>query len=757
LKKYFTYFARKPGLKVVSIIILLLLGAAIFLGVLSAREMRRMISEDFNDQQLALAKHAAGIISENLKTVKRELLTLSLSPSIQYVESISWANRMKISLSSVGDYGVFRILLVGAEGIQAYSIDYNLALFTETGSYDKEEFFQWCSEPEHKNQVYISNVMDGIVRNSEPGRIIKMAVPVYQTSSDEAHPMPSQEFSGVLVFFVDAGLMAQRIVSPIRSGKTGYGWVIDESGNFLYHQEKDFVGQNAFEVRRHKDPHISFSKINLIQQTNMLQGEEGTSWYISGWHRGVTGMVKKLIAYAPVHIGAANASRVWSVAVVAPISEVEDAIHRVYIRQSVIQGTFTAAVLIIFIFLIANERAWLTTLQHEVKEKTKDLERYAMRLRRSEARYRSLIESADDMIYTLDENCNILSINQYCAALTGYRVEDVVGRNIMDLIEYREPENVRSIVDRVLTTSETIGHEEQVKIGRKEYWLDTKYKPVFTNGDHIGAVLTISRDITESKRMEEQLFHTEKLASLGSLSAGVAHELNNPIAVMLGFTELLLDRIPGDSKEYELLKTIERQGNNCKRIIENLLTFARIPEKAGKETDVVEDVQKVINVVMNTLVTKKVDLKTDIEEDLPRVKGDGQQLEQVFLNIINNAVAAMDRGGILTISAHRSNGAVRVAFADTGRGIPKENLDKIFEPFFTTKKVGEGTGLGLSVSYGIVKKFGGDIQVFSKSEADGDGQPGTTFTVILPVSDEAGRASKTGEAQKAKTETAAKG
>jgi two-component system NtrC family sensor kinase len=160
---------------------------------------------------------------------------------------------------------------------------------------------------------------------------------------------------------------------------------------------------------------------------------------------------------------------------------------------------------------------------------------------------------------------------------------------------------------------------------------------------------------------------------------------------------------------------------------------------------------------MNTLVTKKVDLKTDIEEDLPRVKGDGQQLEQVFLNIINNAVAAMDRGGILTISAHRSNGAVRVAFADTGRGIPKENLDKIFEPFFTTKKVGEGTGLGLSVSYGIVKKFGGDIQVFSKSEADGDGQPGTTFTVILPVSDEAGRASKTGEAQKAKTETAAKG
>jgi signal transduction histidine kinase len=208
-----------------------------------------------------------------------------------------------------------------------------------------------------------------------------------------------------------------------------------------------------------------------------------------------------------------------------------------------------------------------------------------------------------------------------------------------------------------------------------------------------------------------------------------------------------MDRFSKDSKEYELLKTIERQGNNCKRIIENLLTFARIPEKASKETDVIEDIQKVVNVVMNTLLTRKVDLKTDIEEDLPRVRGDGQQLEQVFLNIINNAVAAMEKGGILEISAHRSNGMVSVAFADTGRGISKEQMDKIFEPFYTTKKVGEGTGLGLSVSYGIVKKFGGDIQVRSRTREEGDGQGhGTTFTVVLPVSDEKGREAQTGEA-----------
>jgi len=152
-----------------------------------------------------------------------------------------------------------------------------------------------------------------------------MAVPVYQISSDEAHPTPTQQFSGVLVFVLDTALLARKIVGPIRSGKTGYAWVIDESGNFLYHLEKEFIGHNAFEVRKFKDPHISFSKIKLIQKDKMLQGEDGTSWYISGWHRGVTGTMEKLIAYAPVHIGAANTKRIWSVAVVAPISEVEDA------------------------------------------------------------------------------------------------------------------------------------------------------------------------------------------------------------------------------------------------------------------------------------------------------------------------------------------------------------------------------------------------------------------------------------------------
>jgi signal transduction histidine kinase len=183
-----------------------------------------------------------------------------------------------------------------------------------------------------------------------------------------------------------------------------------------------------------------------------------------------------------------------------------------------------------------------------------------------------------------------------------------------------------------------------------------------------------------------------------------------------------------------MLKTIQRQGDNCKKIVENLLVFARIPETGTIEADVLDDLQKAVNLVMNTLLTRKVVLKTDIEEDLPKVRGDSHQLQQVYLNIMSNAVAAMHDGGILTISTHWSNDMVSIAFTDTGHGIAPEHRDKIFEPFFTTKKVGEGTGLGLSVSYGIVKKFGGDIQVKSQTAEDGK-EPGTTFTVTLPVVD----------------------
>ena len=249
-------------------------------------------------------------------------------------------------------------------------------------------------------------------------------------------------------------------------------------------------------------------------------------------------------------------------------------------------------------------------------------------------------------------------------------------RQVQDVVDSRKSSEAKSVV----------------RIRDRVYWLSTHLVPVFgEDGRTVDWVLVMSRDITASQRMEEQLFQTEKLASLGTLSAGVAHEINNPLGVILGFTEILLDRIPPDSKEHEILKTIERQGLNAKRIVEKLMTYARQPAKQEEFTDLNKDIEMVTSLLQNNLFTHKIELELRLARGLPRVHGDSGELQQVFINLVNNAVAAMPEGGKLSVitKINPYNQMVEAIFADTGSASPKEIGDRIFDPFFTTKKVGK--------------------------------------------------------------------
>jgi PAS domain S-box-containing protein len=355
-------------------------------------------------------------------------------------------------------------------------------------------------------------------------------------------------------------------------------------------------------------------------------------------------------------------------------------------------------------------------------------------LRESQERYRALFDYDPNSIFVLElETFKILNVNARGLEVYGYKKEELVGKSFMDLGTDKYLEGVLS--QTKIASSILCSEYPKVEHRRKDGHVF--YVNVYAcQATHAGKRIIIATtvDITESVTREAQLIQADKMSSIGEMAAGVAHEVNNPIAIILGFAELLLERFPEDSKEFKMLETIERQAVNCKYIVENLLTFTRVPHKITSVTDVVASLEKVVNMVKNTLLTKKVDLHTNIEKPLPQAKGDSQQIEQVFLNIINNAVAAMDSGGALTILARRSDNMVSMAFKDTGHGISPEHVDKIFEPFFTTKKVGEGTGLGLSVSYGIVKKFGGDIQVKSQTKQEGQ-ESGTIFTVTLPAAD----------------------
>ena len=328
-----------------------------------------------------------------------------------------------------------------------------------------------------------------------------------------------------------------------------------------------------------------------------------------------------------------------------------------------------------------------------------------------------------------DNNGIITSWNKGGEIIFGYSAEEIIGKPYRVLV----PDELESTKKRLLQEALVKGlleeiETERISKGGKRIPVKITYS-VIKDDDGISlGVAYIIRNIEQERELHRQLIQSEKLSTMGQLVSGVAHELNNPLTGVIGFSELLMmesfDGIKDD------LKKIHKEATRAKRIVQNLLSFARMhkPEKTKV------DLNAIIN---NVLELKSYEMKVDNIEisyspapDLPVTMGDPHQLQQVFLNIINNAHQAMvssGNSGNLAIKTFSQESTLFVEFIDTGPGIPNENITKIFDPFFTTKEVGKGTGLGLSLSYGIIRDHGGYIQVCSQV------RKGTTFTVELPL------------------------
>ncbi len=533
-----------------------------------------------------------------------------------------------------------------------------------------------------------------------------------------------EETPMVLFFNLNVSWFLNPFLSEIRSGKTGYAWLIDEKGNFLYHPNTEFIGKNSMQIREEKYLDVPLGAIGEIQQEKMLKGEVGTGIYYSGWHRGITGKIKKLIAYCPVNISHLP-TRLWAVAVVAPTSEIEDAVQRGHLRQFLLQGLVIFAILFAAGAVLFFEMRWSRALEKRVSQRTEEL-------KKSEEKYRSLVESAEDFIFTIDSEGSFQSMNSFTATFFGGRPENFVGRGLSSLFPEKVAQEQLKLVKLVFKAGKSVRDEFEISLADHTTWISANFMPLKNEKGTVSAVLCIARDITENKNLERQLVNAEKLASLGTLAAGVAHEVNNPLGVILGFCDLLLRKADKNSQAYDDLKTIERQGLHCKQVVENLLSFARLGEGGSEYAEVNQCIEDIVKVVRHTLEMRGIELGLSFSDDLPLAVGDSRQLQQVFLNLINNSIAAMPSGGKLKVTTgiERSTRKVVIRIEDDGIGIKPDHLDHIFEPFFTTKPEGEGTGLGLFVSYGIIAKYGGTIDCISNDSASLKPR-GTTFTIKL--------------------------
>lgn len=237
------------------------------------------------------------------------------------------------------------------------------------------------------------------------------------------------------------------------------------------------------------------------------------------------------------------------------------------------------------------------------------------------------------------------------------------------------------------------------------------------------------KDIEQQKMIGQQFAQREKLASIASFSAGIAHEINNPLGIILGYTQLLLRGEDPESEKYQDLKIIEKHVRTCKSIVEDLLNFSGSSKTSRDMLQLNKVIEETISYVRQYSKPEQVEFIKDFDKSLPSMILDEKKIRQVFLNLIMNAIHAVGKKGRITISTRHHPDACQaeIRVSDAGYGIEEKNLFRIFDPFFTTRATGEGSGLGLSVSYGIIKNHGGDISVESKTGK------GTTVTVILPV------------------------
>jgi PAS domain S-box-containing protein len=369
------------------------------------------------------------------------------------------------------------------------------------------------------------------------------------------------------------------------------------------------------------------------------------------------------------------------------------------------------------------------------------LEGLEEKLHQSNAFLKNLILSSVDAVLAVDKKGRILIFNEAAAEITGYSPEEAL--NKVDIRDVYPGDGAREIM-RALR-DENYGGSGKLK----DYKVDIIHRseeiiPILVNaalvydGDREVASIGFFKDLREEIQIKEelakaqvQILQSEKMASLGKLAAGVAHQLNNPLGGITLFTKLVLEEYELEDAARDDLSRILRDAERCRDTVKELLEFARQTQHMMRPNDINRAISRTLFLLENQTIFHNIDIIRQFSPALPPVHSDVQQLNHVFMNIILNAADAMEGKGTLTITTEMSadNNHVIIQIEDSGTGIPDDVLPHIFEPFYTTKEEGKGTGLGLSLVYGIVQNHGGNI-VASSSEK------GTTFTIKLPIKKE---------------------
>ena len=504
--------------------------------------------------------------------------------------------------------------------------------------------------------------------------------------------------------------ITSRFTSKLDIVDKGNIWIMDNRGTLLYHAiQPNMVGNNIY---RANEACFKCHKSFDIEKEIIGKTSQKTGKYI-----GPAGE-DKILSFART-----GDDLSWLVFVSSPYSDITHMTKQSMRFYSFLIMSILATTIIVSTALIAFNKKRIQA--EEISKRQTEMERHAAELEEKvkertaellseKEKLNSIVSAIGSGLLLLDKKGVVLWANQMAESMAEM---DLVGRSCEELCAECE-----------VSSSYSHGNIETV-IASRLFGQEGKFYQVTTapikgaDGETSGYIRLI-HDMTEIKKMEEQMSNSEKLASIGRLAAGIAHEIGNPLTSVFSFVQILRELEQDDFKK-DSLQTIYFHINRISETLKQLSGFSKMPAAEPSECQVNDVIETSIHLIQFDKRAKDISIVKELSPTLPLAVVDANQLSQVFVNLVLNAIDAMPEGGALTVRSYVTDSSVTIQFADTGVGMPKERLMKIFDPFYTTKE--KGTGLGLAVSYNIIKKMNGIISV------DSELGKGTTFTITIPI------------------------
>ncbi|MEW6110141.1 MAG: ATP-binding protein [Nitrospirota bacterium] len=802
------------------VLVIFVISLIITLNVFFQQSYQSEMAEQFNRQQLLIAKSIAKNIEGEMQRLEEEMLSFSRLVADRGLDDKNMEEFVNNAFAEIREDININIKVLDNKGRLRYSSFYDSM---DAGDLAIFELAKKVA-PDSVGYHYMI---------AEARKIVMFTSIRY-----------SSQFKGALIMEVMINAINKKFLAPIRAGIRGHAWMMDGSGTLLFHPTQPrMVGKNLYRADSSCfECHKSFE----VEKKILESGDIGFSSYIAPYGE------DKLIAFSKARISQMS----WIVCVSIPYSEVTLSIRKsMKLHSLLVISIFIATVAGAFTIVMINRQRVKAEEKAKFLETRQLLEREILQ---TKDYLENLLESTESKIMVLDKDMIIRTVNSAHERLCRIDKDDIIGKNFFDIFPIGSDDDrnmIRQILDKCLegsshrlsnypyirddrtlylnislnplvlhgevsgiilsssdvteevnlkeelknyaskledtvrkrtdellsekeklnaivetleaglfivdgernitwinrTLREWIG-EERVKdvtfetiyggteiqrsivdnrmiqeviyqdLGRRKGYFQITSTPLIGPDGNVQALVLV-QDITEMKKMEEQMMHSEKLSALARISAGVAHEIGNPLTSISSYIQILRE-MDFDDFTKESLETIAKHINRITDIVRQMSSFSRTTVSELKPHNIHEIVDLTLELVKYDKRMKNIRSSVDIPLNLPDVISDETQLIQVFMNIILNAADVMPDGGALDIKAERLNGEIEVSFSDSGPGIPPEHMEKIFDPFFTTKE--KGTGLGLAVSYDIIKSYRGDILVENKPGG------GTIFKVRLP-------------------------